>query len=244
MQTRFSRSFPLLLGVLAVGLVGASIAWACTPSGWGFDDPVPRPENSTPPPLAEPPSSPSAPSAAPQPTQVPAAAEPIATTPAERAAPGSSTPTPAVGRRAPAATKAPSGVGREGRSGGVYTPGAGSSQPRPNAAPGVKGRSDATVAGDPRPSRTARGSRAERGDRGHTSTRAASERSATADLTGAFAPLGGPATPGVAPVSTPSSGPEGQLALGLALLGLGLVSLLGAFALPKARRRARTRSGS
>jgi hypothetical protein len=65
-----------------------------------------------------------------------------------------------------------------------------------------------------------------------------SERSATGDLWSGFGP-GKRASliPSATDPVAPSDGPGGQLAIGVALLGLGLVALLGGFGVAEVRRR-------
>lgn len=210
---RVSRLLSAMLSVLAVGMVGAGLAWACTPDGTQDEPPAP------PGPAADsgvdptPPASRNVTSGA---QQSPA----TAVDPAAQTGPtGSGSPTVSDGP-----TQALGSDSAASRRSGTVTQPAGTGSAGDTSAGSASraaGRADAAV-------RTGSGGRSTTSPRGSSP----SERSIASDPRSRFL-----ASPTVATSSAPEAGPGGQLGLGLALSGLGLLSLCGVLLVGVSRRR-------
>lgn len=238
-------SFVVLLGILGVGLSGASIAWACAPGSYGWDKPQ-APASEAPSPnqgasqAPAPPSGGSGPSA----TQAPPSGGPQGgTVNSPSSAPvksPSSAPVQSPGRlpvrspdRQPTA-QAPSGIAPQAPSGiapEVDTSGS-------VAADSGSSASDSGAASAAPQSRESN-SRGEGKGKGSAGTPAQSPgvQSANADLWSAFeADKTSSLTAGADAVAA-DTGPGTGFAVGLALAGLGAVALFGGLAFAGARRR-------
>ena len=234
--------FALLLGMLGVGLCGASLAWACAPSDYGWDAPKAPPSetpSSTPP--SEIPSSSQGGS-----TQSPASpggsALQATQLPPSSVGPGSgpvSSPNSApVNSPNGAALRSPGRVQAQSPAGRQAT--------RP-VAPVVA--STPVVAGAPvapaAPSHPSAPARDARVVKHHAQSRAAKAQpraTPSDDLAqGWNAPaserLTGLLAAGSSSGSVPSTGADSTLIFGAGLLGLGLAALMGGFTVASARRR-------
>ena len=220
------RLFPVLLSVLSLGLVSVSLAWACSPQGYGYDGPPAATNNPPPSPAASP-----APQAAPQPAPqaapqpAPQAAPQAAPQPAPNRSPGS--------QPAPQRQRAPAGQRQGARVGQGSPGGPTSSVGSPTGTTAFADSLPAAAPGDTRSAAHKRSTRSAGRNAGGVS-----ERSATSDLAAAYASPRGAGLPAAA-----SGGAEGatahasQFTLGLAFLGFGLVALFGGLLIAAARKR-------
>ncbi len=240
MHTKVRRFSSAVLGISGVGLVAASVVWACTPEGYGW---VPPAQPSEPPSSGSARSTPASPQ--PTPTQTPTGPSSV---PQGSAPSGSSGQEPARGQqpaRSPARGQSRAPVSSQqratssGPAGGRATQSAGSATGR-----STSGTTSPTPAGV-----TSRSGRAffadslapaSAGSRGSAAAPAGffapSEQSATGDLWSGFA-AGASLIPSVMDPSVSTSEADSTLPVGLGLLGLGAVALLGGLAVAEGRRR-------
>lgn len=244
-------SLAVLLGILGVGLSGASIAWACAPNNYGWDQPKA--------PAAE---APSANQGGGSGTQSPAppsgGSGPAASQPSPSGGPESGTvsspssapvnspnsaPVRSPGRvrtqgpvRQPAAQSPVSAAPQVNAPSGVYAPATGSGPVSADGATSAGSGSPQVQSPDSGGERV--GGRAE-GSSGGGSAQAPTARSAAGDLWSAVeADRSSSLTPsGGDPTVAADSGPSAGFGVGLALLGLGAVGLAGGLAFAGARRR-------
>ncbi len=229
----------VVLCVLAAGLTGASLAWACTPTNWGWAAPEA-------PPAGQPSSSP-APS--PQSAPSPQAESPSVSAPSGVTQPGNPQSDGPANSPSGSGNGPPSAPSKQPAGSPGAQPGQGSANAQSVGTESVGSRSGSQATASSAGSASARASGA-RGD----GTPAASRSSAKARSSSPSAAKGGTSelwsaygsgkgsslTPGVSNAATPAAGPGSQLGLGMALLGLGAAGLLGGLAFAGARRRRAT----
>ena len=236
MHTSTRRTFGVLLCVLSAALVGASLAWACAPTNWGWAPPAaPGAETPTSGASGSTPASEATPAAAP--TTSGGVVVDIPSQPAQRTVKQHGKGTAGGPAKSPTSnTTTRAFTPRVAPSSGIRTSGRGaapkSASPRSHGSAGGGGRAHAARSGKASKSRHA--SSAANGSRPTT-------QAASGDLWSGFgksSSLDGSRTGGTAP----DGGPGGQIALGLALLGLGAVGLVGGLAVAEGRRRRRARA--
>jgi len=237
-------SFALLLGMLGVGLCGASLAWACAPSNYGWDAPKAPPSETPSSSQGGSTQSPASPGGSgPQATQPPASSGGRGSGPVSspNSAPVKSPNGAAL--RSPGRVQAQSPAGRQ------------SPAQSPNgSAPQVNSTSPSTGNGSVGQARTGAGSAtpqsaspadsgraARRGGKRHGSAggsgRSPAVQSATGDLWSAYkADPAASLTPSGGETAPADAGPGTAFGVGLALFGLG-AALLGGAALAVGRRR-------
>jgi hypothetical protein len=220
-----------ILSVLCACTVGASLAWACAPSSWGWSAPA-TPEST-------PGAGSGAPSGSPGSQSAPSATlAPAEATPAEPPQSQSRQPT-----QSPART--PARAPSRGPSSAPQSRGF-----APQGTPGTQARGDqgsGAVAGTPSRSADAGSAGVTRSGEAKKAKKSkkravASDRSSVAPQAAidadAWSGAGGLSLmPSASDPAGPASSAGGQLGLGIALAGLGLVGLFGALALAGARRR-------
>ena len=239
-------SFTVLLGVLGVGLCTASIAWACAPYEYGWNESKAPPAESPQPgqggssPAPAPPSGGSGPAASqPPPSSGPEGGTVNSPNSAPVQSPNSA-PVQSPGRvpaqspaRQPAA-QSPSGTAPQVNApSGVSAPSTGTGS---FSDEGVGAGSSIQSSGS---GGTDRGGRKEGLQAGRSAAaQGPSAQSATGDLWSAFeADETSSLTPSGGDVAGADSGPGAGFGAGVALLGLGAAALLGGLALTGARRR-------
>lgn len=240
-------SLAVLLGILGVGLSGASIAWACAPGNYGWDQPK-APTAEAPPAnqgggsgtqSPAPPSGGSGPAASQPP---PSGGPESGTVNSPNSAPvnsPNSAPVQSPGRvrtqgpgRQPAAQSPDGAAPQVNAPSGVYAPATGSGPVSATSAGSASPQVQSPDSGGERA-----GGRAE-GSSGGGSAQAPTARSAAGDLWSAFeADRSSSLTPSGGDTTVADSGPSAGFGVGLALLGLGAVGLVGGFAFAGARRR-------
>jgi len=235
---RRARTFSLAaLSVVAIAAMGAGLAWACTPSGFG---------------------TPATPSDRPAPNDQLPEVTPPATAPSTQA-PAPSPAAPRAGTES--ASGSVSGATGSPRSGATPRVQPAPQAPRSTGAPATRiapsqfaARESGATAGVTRsggqvvfsgsgaPAKAdARGARTKKAAKAATGPGRAgvSDRTATADLwSGVAAPTASPISAAEATADGQTGGIGGGVAVGLAILGLGVAGLAGALILIPARRRA------
>lgn len=223
MRTRTRRlSSAVVLCVLAAGMTSASLAWACTPTNWGWT----------------PPEAPAAGDSAPAP-ESPSPAEPSqAESPSVSGPSGVTQPQPAD-----------SPVGNQPVNSPNKQPAQTPSQQPANVPSNAQGPAEAPVAAAPSPApelstQSVGSESAESGSSGTKSPNAPaasgpSERVATdGDLWSGFTSAKSSSlNPGENGTAAPAAGPGGALTVGAGLLGFGMVALFGGLAFAETRRR-------
>jgi hypothetical protein len=228
MKLRTRRlSSAVVLSVLCACTVGASLAWACAPSSWGFGSPS-TPE-STPTTGADAPAA--SPGSAPSSSLPPAEASPSESAQSEPAEGRARTPAKQPARspaNSPSGALVPRGapgVAQERRSAQSSGAVARTSRSSRSASPGRAG-----TAG---PGKAAKGKAAAAPSRSAATVQAATDGDAWSGVGGKSASL----MPSASDAGTPSANAGSQLGLGAGLLGLGLMGLFGGLAVAGTRRR-------
>ncbi len=238
MSLRIRRlSWVAVLSALCACTVGASLAWACAPSSWGWGEPS-TPEST---PTSGGDAGAGAPAATPAPAPAPAPAASPAPAQATPSQPAQSQPT-----KSPAKTPAQSPANRPSPKQPAQSPANRPSQAFvPRSATGVTAPSAAQSSGSAPQSASsgragaARSHAAKKGGKAVTPSRSTATVQAATD--GSAWSAAGAKSPSLMPAaSDPASSTTNagtQLAWGAALLGLGLVGLFGGLAFAQARRR-------
>ncbi len=236
------RLAAVILSVLGAGLLSASVAWACSPTNWGWTPPTP-PASGQGPSSNQPPPPPGQASQAATSAQSSQAAPPSVSRTSgltKSQQPAQAPPAQAPSRQSAQtpsrrSTSAPANA-QGNAQGGVSTQGPArarsfAGEPRSQAA--ASGVS-AGHASSPARAGGARNGHAPSASRGAS----AQAQGGTGDLWSAYSShKSSSLTPSVSEAATPAAGPGSQLGVGMALLGLGAVGLFGGVAFAAARRR-------
>ena len=240
-----------VLSALSVTVIGAGLAWACTPDGFGTPQAPSAPSEPPPPPpppapsaVAPPPPATAASPAAPA-ASAPAGTSAGAASPSISAAPASSGADAVVRRNVGARRSATTaGSGATSRSGGSAGAGAPSNDVGQRAGGPIESSGQAAI--DARVSGATAGVSRQGGRSVFSSSSAAKGSARPAAPTGSasgdlWTSVQSARTPSVAAAAGPVDGRSGELGTGVLagvlILGLGVTGLTGAFLVTAGRRR-------
>lgn len=241
MRTRRRRLISLVaLCLLSASLGGASLAWACTPSNWGWTpSEAPAPSDPSPPPASQP-ATPAQTSQPAPPTQSAQPASPSTSAPSQvtRSQPASNP------SKQPAATKQPAASKQEERTptkqpATAQSPARAQTEAAASIAAESSGQSSGAESAFSRSSEPVSPRAGGAGsDKSGRTPAAPAPSKGSATVGNLWSGIGsGKSSSLISSGSDPAAGPGSALAVGLALLGLAAIALLGGFAVTQMRRR-------